>query len=206
MTNFKTPYFSRDIAEFWRRWHISLSTWFRDYLYIPLGGSRVGKWKAVRNVFIIFLVSGFWHGANWTFIVWGGIHACLFLPLLLRGTNRRFTSETIGEGRWLPSGRELLGMAWTFTTVCVAWVFFRAESLTSAIGYLGSLGTRVTEIDLFPKRPTTYIFLLVGIEAAIRRRWGLNTRFIDFLIFLVSILTVSHFILNEGGKFIYFQF
>ena len=89
MTNFKTPYFSRDIAEFWRRWHISLSTWFRDYLYIPLGGSRVGKWKSVRNVFVIFLVSGFWHGANWTFIAWGGIHAALFLPLLLRGTNRR---------------------------------------------------------------------------------------------------------------------
>ena len=81
MTNFKFPYFSRDIAEFWRRWHISLSTWFRDYLYIPLGGSRVSKPKAIRNVFVIFLVSGFWHGANWTFIVWGGIHALLFIPL-----------------------------------------------------------------------------------------------------------------------------
>ena len=124
MTNFKTPYFSRDIAEFWRRWHISLSTWFRDYLYIPLGGSRVGKWKSVRNVFIIFLVSGFWHGANWTFIVWGGIHAALFLPLLLRGKNRRYTSDTIGEGRWLPTGREFLGMAWTFTHgVCGVGVF-----------------------------------------------------------------------------------
>ena len=140
MTNFKTPYFSRDIAEFWRRWHISLSTWFRDYLYIPLGGSRVGKWKAVRNVSIIFLVSGFWHGANWTFVVWGGIHACLFLPLLLRGTNRRYKSETIAEGRWLPSVRELLGMAWTFTMVCVAWVFFRAESLGEAAAYVSKIG------------------------------------------------------------------
>ena len=140
MTNFKTPYFSRDIAEFWRRWHISLSTWFRDYLYIPLGGSRVGKWKAVRNVFIIFLVSGFWHGANWTFIVWGGIHAGLFLPLLLRGTNRRYTSETIAEGKWLPTGRELLGMAWTFTMVCVAWVFFRAESVEEAVAYVSKIG------------------------------------------------------------------
>jgi D-alanyl-lipoteichoic acid acyltransferase DltB (MBOAT superfamily) len=140
MTNFKTPYFSRDIAEFWRRWHISLSTWFRDYLYIPLGGSRVGKWKAVRNVFIIFLVSGFWHGANWTFIVWGGIHAGLFLPLLLRGTNRRYTSETIAEGKWLPTGRELLGMAWTFNMVCVAWVFFRAESVEEAVAYVSKIG------------------------------------------------------------------
>ena len=136
MTNFKTPYFSRDIAEFWRRWHISLSTWFRDYLYIPLGGSRGGKWQSVRNVFIIFLVSGFWHGANWTFIVWGGIHAALFLPLLLRGKNRRYTSDTIGEGRWLPTGRESLGMAWTFSMVCVAWVFFRAASVSEALHYI----------------------------------------------------------------------
>ena len=103
MTNFKFPYFSRDIAEFWRRWHISLSTWFRDYLYIPLGGSRVSKPKAIRNVFIIFLVSGFWHGANWTFIVWGGIHALLFIPLFLRGTNRKNTTSIVAEGRWLPT-------------------------------------------------------------------------------------------------------
>ena len=99
MTNFKFPYFSRDIAEFWRRWHISLSTWFRDYLYIPLGGSRVSKPKAIRNVFIIFLVSGFWHGANWTFIVWGGIHALLFIPLFLRGTNRKNTTSIVAEGK-----------------------------------------------------------------------------------------------------------
>ena len=138
--NFNRPYLSRNVREFWTRWHISLSTWFRDYLYIPLGGSRVGKWKAVRNVFIIFLVSGFWHGANWTFIVWGGIHACLFLPLLLRGTNRRYTSETIGEGRLLPTGREVLGMAWTFTMVCVAWVFFRAESVGEAAAYVSKIG------------------------------------------------------------------
>ncbi len=125
MTNFKFPYFSRDIAEFWRRWHISLSTWFRDYLYIPLGGSRVSKPKAIRNVFVIFLVSGFWHGANWTFIVWGGIHALLFIPLFLRGTNRKNTSDVVAEGRWLPSPRELLQMGWTFTAVTIAWVFFQ---------------------------------------------------------------------------------
>ena len=141
MTNFKTPYFARDIAEFWRRWHISLSTWFRDYLYIPLGGSRVGKWKSVRNVFVIFLVSGFWHGANWTFIAWGGIHACLFIPLLLLGTNRRFATKTIAKNRWLPNVRELLGMAWTFTMVCIAWVFFRAESVGEATAYLSKIGS-----------------------------------------------------------------
>lgn len=83
LKNFDFPYFSRDIAEFWRRWHISLSSWFRDYLYIPLGGSKGGKWMQVRNTYIIFLVSRFWHGANWTLIVWGGINAVYFLPLLL---------------------------------------------------------------------------------------------------------------------------
>ena len=136
MTNFKFPYFSRDIAEFWRRWHISLSTWFRDYLYIPLGGSRVSKPKAIRNVFIIFLVSGFWHGANWTFIAWGGIHALLFIPLFLRGTNRKNTSDVVAEGRWLPSPRELIQMGWTFTAVTIAWVFFRADSVGIAMDYL----------------------------------------------------------------------
>ncbi len=132
MTNFRTPYFARDIAEFWRRWHISLSTWFRDYLYIPLGGSRVGKWTAVRNTFAIFLVSGLWHGANWTFVVWGGIHALLFLPLLLTGRNRRNTGDIVG---W-PSLRELAGMAGTFAAVTVAWVFFRADSVGEAGIYL----------------------------------------------------------------------
>ena len=135
MTNFKAPYFSRDIAEFWRRWHISLSTWFRDYLYIPLGGSRVGKWKAVRNTFVIFLVSGFWHGANWTFVAWGFIHAMLFLPLLLLGTNRRHMGDS-GQRRWLPSAQELGRMAVTFLLVTVAWVFFRAPSIEFTLQYL----------------------------------------------------------------------
>ena len=88
MRNFAFPYFSRDIAEFWRRWHISLSTWFRDYLYIPLGGREVALWMKIRNIFIIFIVSGFWHGANWTFIIWGALNAIYFLPLMLLNRNR----------------------------------------------------------------------------------------------------------------------
>lgn len=103
MSNFKFPYFSRSIAEFWRRWHISLSTWFRDYLYIPLGGSRLGRWSSLRNVMIIFLVSGFWHGANWTFIIWGGIHGLLFVPLLLLNMNRKHVSDVVAESSWFPS-------------------------------------------------------------------------------------------------------
>ena len=147
MTNFRTPYFSRDIAEFWRRWHISLSTWFRDYLYIPLGGSRVGKWKAVRNTFVIFLVSGFWHGANWTFIAWGLIHALLFLPLLLTGRNRRNTGDIKG----LPSLRELAGMVGTFAAVTVAWVFFRAASMSEAVRFLFKMVR--TQDQIFTQTP-----------------------------------------------------
>ncbi len=136
LSNFKFPYFSRDIAEFWRRWHISLSSWFKDYLYIPLGGSKAGKLKAIRNTFIIFLVSGFWHGASWNFIAWGFIHACGFLPLLLLNRNRRYTTAIVGQGKTMPSFRELIQMLSTFAFVTVAWLFFRAESITVACSYL----------------------------------------------------------------------
>lgn len=139
MTNFRTPYFSRDIAEFWRRWHISLSTWFRDYLYIPLGGSRVPKAKAIRNIFIVFLVSGFWHGANWTFIVWGGIHAALFIPIFMIGKNRMHLYK--GE-HLIFSFKELFQMLLTFSMVCIAWVFFRADTVGDAWGYLGNIVLR----------------------------------------------------------------
>ncbi|MFZ1730381.1 MAG: MBOAT family O-acyltransferase [Bacteroidota bacterium] len=138
MRNFAFPYFSRDIAEFWRRWHISLSSWFRDYLYIPLGGSRGGTKAAIRNVMIIFLVSGFWHGANWTFIVWGALNALYFLPLMLMKSNRIHT-DNAAEGRLLPSLREVFQIGSTFLLTCLAWVFFRAPSVGDAIAYLGGI-------------------------------------------------------------------
>ncbi|WP_147299180.1 MBOAT family O-acyltransferase, partial [Winogradskyella eximia] len=125
MQNFATPYFSRDIAEFWRRWHISLSTWFRDYVYIPLGGSKGGKWMKVRNTFIIFLVSGFWHGANWTFIVWGFLNALFFLPLLLTNNNRNHI-DVVASNKMLPSIKEIFQIGVTFVLTCFAWIFFRA--------------------------------------------------------------------------------
>ena len=135
MQNFNVPYFSRDIAEFWRRWHISLTTWFRDYVYIPLGGSRVSKAKVIRNTFIIFLVSGFWHGANWTFIVWGAYHAILFLPLILTGKNRKYTNQ-IAEGRILPTWKETGQMLLTFFLAVVGWIIFRADSIGVAWEYI----------------------------------------------------------------------
>ena len=138
MQNFKFPYFSRDIAEFWRRWHMSLSTWFRDYLYIPLGGSRGGIWMKVRNTFLIFIVSGFWHGANWTFIAWGTLHAIYFLPLLLTNKNRN-NLEIVAQGNYLPTARELLQMLSTFTLTVFAWIIFRANDITHAFHYISEI-------------------------------------------------------------------
>lgn len=135
MRNFAFPYFSRDIAEFWRRWHISLSTWFRDYLYIPLGGSFGSQWEKVRNTMIVFIVSGFWHGARWTFIIWGALNALYFLPLLLTKKNRK-NMGTVAEGKLLPGVADFLRMASTFLLVVLAWIFFRAESLAQAASYL----------------------------------------------------------------------
>lgn len=138
MANFRYPYFSRDIAEFWRRWHISLSTWFRDYLYIPLGGSRGTTALSIRNTFIIFVVSGLWHGANATFVVWGALNALYFLPLLLTNRNRRHLDD-VPSGGMLPPLRPILQMATTFSLTCLAWVFFRAPTVTEALAYIGGL-------------------------------------------------------------------
>lgn len=138
MNNFKFPYFSRDIAEFWRRWHISLSTWFRDYLYIPLGGSKGSLAKKVRNTFIIFLVSGFWHGANWTFIFWGLLNAVYFLPLLLTKNNRS-NLDQIEPGKIFPYLSTAIRITITFSLTCLAWVFFRAESVQHGFGYIAGI-------------------------------------------------------------------
>ena len=138
MQNFAFPYFSRDIAEFWRRWHISLSTWFRDYLYIPIGGSRGGTWMKVRNTFIIFTVSGFWHGANWTFIAWGGLNAIYFLPILLTKSNRN-NLDTVAEGKILPTFKELFSILLTFGLTIIAWIFFRAKDIGQAIHFIQNM-------------------------------------------------------------------
>ena len=138
MRNFAFPYFSRDIAEFWRRWHISLSSWFRDYVYIPLGGSGGGTVSKIRNIFVIFIISGFWHGANWTFIVWGALNAVCFLPLMLLDKNRN-NIGTVAAGRVLPNLRELSQILMTFLLTLLLWVFFRAESISHAVSYLAGI-------------------------------------------------------------------
>ena len=138
MKNFAFPYFSRDIGEFWRRWHISLSTWFRDYLYIPLGGSRGSKWFNIRNIFIVFIVSGFWHGANWTFLAWGFLNALYFLPLFLLNRNRMHLGE-IDPNRTLPRLKTFLQISVTFGLTVFAWIFFRAASISHAVQYIQDL-------------------------------------------------------------------
>ncbi len=151
--NFAFPYFSRDIAEFWRRWHISLSSWFRDYLYIPLGGSKFGILKSVRNIFIIFIVSGFWHGANWTFLVWGALNAIYFLPLLLLKRNRN-NLEIVAAGKLLPSFRDFFNIVATFGLTVFAWIFFRSETMSKAISFIRN----IFSFSLFTK-PAGSVFL-----------------------------------------------
>jgi D-alanyl-lipoteichoic acid acyltransferase DltB (MBOAT superfamily) len=211
LSNFKFPYFSRDIAEFWRRWHISLSSWFRDYLYIPLGGSKQGKWRAVINTFIIFLVSGFWHGASWNFIVWGGIHACGFLPLLLLKRNRKYVGDVVAQDAKLPNFKELMQMISTFSFVTFAWIFFRAHSIGDAIEYIKSIFSNFKHMGefLFFKRVIFLIIILLIFdwyfrrdERKIKTPVNIIIRYVVYIIFSILIF------LNIGkeNSFIYFQF
>lgn len=217
MRNFAFPYFSRDIAEFWRRWHISLSTWFRDYLYIPLGGSRGGTWMKVRNTFAIFIVSGFWHGANWTFIVWGALNAIYFLPLLLRNKNRQ-NLDTVAQGGSLPSIKEFFNIATTFGLTVLAWIFFRAENLEHAWTYLSTIFSKsILTIPHFSARKYALIIILITFLFSIVEwfgkddqyaiaKLGLNwNKFVRWIFYcLLAVITL----LFSGQKhdFIYFQF
>ena len=215
--NFATPYFSRDIAEFWRRWHISLSTWFRDYLYIPLGGSFGGTWMKVRNTFIIFIVSGFWHGANWTFIIWGALNALYFLPLLLFNRNR-VNTNTVAEGKYLPSFKEFYQIVTTFSLTVLAWVFFRAANIGHALSYLSTIFSKslftVPNFNEIGITPRTLILIAIFIVV----EWlGRNEKFaiakldlkvnktLRYFIYYLIIITVIIF-KGEEQQFIYFQF
>lgn len=213
MNNFRFPYFSRDIAEFWRRWHISLSTWFRDYLYIPLGGSRGGRWMQIRNTFIIFVVSGFWHGANWTFIVWGALNALYFLPLLLSGRNRS-NLDTVAQGRYLPSVREGMQLLLTFGLTVIAWIFFRSESVGHALQIL----QEIFSASLFSMPTVRPLVLLIMIAVFMVIEWagreeafaiaklGLNwIRPLRYGLYY-SLLLVIIWHWGQEQEFIYFQF
>ena len=218
LKNFNYPYFSRNISEFWRRWHISLSSWFRDYLYIPLGGSRVSTLLKIRNTFIIFIVSGFWHGANWTFIFWGALNALFIVPTILVKEKKPMTS-VVAEGRLLPSLKEFFQVVFTFLITVFAWIFFRAESLSHAFRYISDMFSfeyRGISSDPEIKKSLICIVLIlpflmlewIGRE----QNYALETlgakwpRFIRWSFYSLLIFLVGIFMSVAGEKFIYFQF
>jgi len=222
MRNFNVPYFSRDIAEFWRRWHISLNTWLRDYVYIPMGGSRVSKSRMILNTFVIFFVSSCWHGANWTFVAWGLFHTLLFLPLLLTGRNHK-NERIVAEGRMLPTVKEAGKMFLTFFLVTMGWIFFRSESIGMAFEYFQRMiqwGTLRASYrffvspDVFPE--SLYIIIMLVVEWVQRgKEHGLSIDatkqvlpsnvYVRAVIFAALLFLV--FLLGKGqSTFIYFQF
>ena len=212
MKNFKYPYFSRDIAEFWRRWHISLSTWFRDYIYIPLGGSHGSKWSQVRNVFIIFIVSGFWHGANWTFVTWGALNAVYFLPLLLFNKNRKHI-DIISKDSSIPTFKELILILNTFILTTFSWIFFRSENLEAAFLYIKrilafNLDIERLQIERYPFEIFPLILLLIIIEWYYRNEefplFKDNKYMLKSIFIILCILMFGSF--SDLNDFIYFQF
>ena len=207
MSNFKFPYFSRNIGEFWRRWHISLSTWFRDYLYIPLGGSRKGRWLSLRNIFTIFIISGFWHGANWTFIIWGLIHSLFYIPLFLFGNNKRYTTNIVAYDKLFPSIIEVFQMGITFLSVMIAWVFFRSETVLDSINYLKYMisneGANSSDFFYFGIFYVLVILILDWLYKTIEYSNIINNRFVLYLIIFL-LLIMTNF--SREINFIYFQF
>jgi alginate O-acetyltransferase complex protein AlgI len=213
MRNFAYPYFSQDIREFWRRWHISLSTWFRDYLYIPLGGNRGSAYFTNRNIMIVFLVSGLWHGANWTFVIWGLLHGLFFLLLPASAAGASPDDPPGGPGL-LPSPGATLRMLWTFHLVWFAWIFFRAASAGQAFEIIAKIAQAPLAggFVLPPKSMMAWIAILVGVEWLGRSRqhglWGLGSapqpvRWAAYYGLVALILMAAQ--LNYV-PFIYFQF
>lgn len=221
LRNFSYPYFSRDIAEFWRRWHISLSSWFKDYLYIPLGGSSGGNWMRIRNTFIIFIVSGFWHGANWTFIVWGALNALFIMPSIIMKTNRNYI-DIVAKGKLWPTTKDLFQIIITFILTVFAWIFFRAESIHHAINYIeGIFSSSLFSSPQFEEMKQAYTtMILVGIFIVIEwlgrekqyaieklgHNWKRPFRYAFYYAIIIMIFIKIFLFTGHEQQFIYFQF
>ncbi|MXO32587.1 MBOAT family protein [Apibacter sp. B2912] len=212
--NFNYPYFSRSIAEFWRRWHISLSSWFKDYLYIPLGGSKGGTIKRIRNTFIIFLVSGFWHGANWTFILWGGLNALFILPSIIFKTNRN-NMDIVAKGKILPNFKEFFQIVYTFLLASFAWIFFRSESLSQAFSYINKMfnSIHLPDLSIFNLSLFPLLLLLILVEwkgrennYAIEKLFYKSKTCIRWGFYYILIILMLVFGQKNSQEFIYFQF
>lgn len=210
MRNFNLPYLSRSVAEFWKRWHISLNTWFVDYVYIPLGGSRNGKWKSVRNTFVIFFLSGLWHGANWTYVTWGLYHASLFIPLLLLGKNRKYRN-TVAEGNLFPTLEESCHVLLTFGLVAFGWIIFRANTIEDFYSYVSCIGRNWhINSDFIGSNCILYIFILFIVEWINRTKeyafaFHINNNYLRWGLYLLF----AYLCITQAGdqvQFIYFQF
>lgn len=219
--NFAFPYFSRDIAEFWRRWHISLSSWFRDYVYIPLGGSRGTLYSKIRNIFIIFTVSGLWHGANWTFVFWGALNALYFLPLLLWQKNRAHLN-VVATGKLMPSLREFVSICLTFSLTVFAWIFFRSESISDAFSYLNKMFSLSIFVkpSIYPARaqlPLNMMLFLISVlffiewlqrekQHALQIEKMKLPRLVRWTVYSFIIFMIGMYMPTSETPFIYFQF
>lgn len=214
LQNFNFPYLSRNIAEFWRRWHISLSSWFRDYLYIPLGGSKLSMLLSMRNVFIIFVISGIWHGANWTFIIWGAIHALLFIPSFVMGSNRKYKADIVHRDKKIPTITDLLQIAVTFFFVTLAWIFFRAETVSQAVVFISKIFSNsggkslvFENSELMGYIISFTILCCISIYWLYRKAHLLKpTKIQQFTISLMLLILITLFGQFSKQSFIYFQF
>jgi alginate O-acetyltransferase complex protein AlgI len=214
MTNFKRPYLAKGIIDFWRRWHISLSTWFRDYLYIPLGGSRKGRWRGYLNVFLTFLLSGFWHGANWTYLAWGAYHGVLLIAE--RVIRDAFAWLKVPQNRLFRLAARLAVSSLTFGLVCIGWIFFRAENLHQ-VGEIWQKISRapwaplhsivirdgMKNLGIFNFLVTLAAIALLALSYLLPRDLRLRFNFAFLLFTVIVILFLGR---NSGNDFIYFQF
>jgi len=221
MDNFKTPYFSRNIAEFWRRWHISLSTWFRDYVYIPLGGSRTSKKLAIRNIFIIFIVSGFWHGANWTYIIWGTLNALYFLPSFLMKKNKTYRTSN-NTHTFIPSIKDLIKILYTFSLTTFAWIFFRSKTVFDALQFIKGIFTssnffkiqtaKTYILDIRPLFIYLTFFLIIDWyyrhEDVVFNKSSTSktSKIFKYFVYTFTVISIILSIKNQSTSFIYFQF
>lgn len=208
MKNFNYPYLSQSLSEFWRRWHISLSTWFRDYVYIPLGGSRVSKGRLIFNVFVVFIVSGLWHGANLTFVFWGFIHALFVIPTLLF-----FNKETpFSSEKLFPTFIQLLKIGFTFFIVVMAWIFFRSETITMAFQYIGKIfSPTIFSKPEIPLSGILFLFLFMVLEWIQRTRdhildiGYIKNKWVRYSIYYCVVFALFYYA-GDLQPFIYFQF
>lgn len=219
MRNFDYPYFSRSIPEFWRRWHISLTTWFRDYVYIPLGGSRCGRWKTVRNIFIVWAISGLWHGANWTFVCWGLFHATILVSYNILGIDAKSgRASSVGIFSY---AKDLMKTFLTFVLAVIGWIIFRSENIGEAYGFLSRMGATILDgfsivhgkkVILFAVFPLMLIeWLQRGKQHPLQfpdNRFFRN-RIVRWTIYVLLVLIIFFCVFTgsrQSQTFIYFQF